>query len=69
MKQPFFLLLALLAAFYSEAAIPDGYYSSLNGLKDESLKDELHDIISPHTKLSYNSLWDYYPKPTHTPKG
>lgn len=62
MKQPFFLLLALLAAFYSEAAIPDGYYSSLNGLKDESLKDELHDIISPHTKLSYNSLWDYYPE-------
>lgn len=43
------------------AKVPEGYYDSLDGLRDESLKDELHNIIRPHTTLSYNSLWDYFP--------
>ena len=44
------------------AAAPEGYYSSLDGLRDQSLKDRLHEIIRSHTRLSYNSLWDYYPE-------
>lgn len=60
----FYLTTLLLSAtaLSLSAEIPDGYYSSLDGLRDESLKDQLCSIINSHTRLSYNSLWDYYPE-------
>jgi endonuclease I len=55
-------LMATFAVFYSSADIPSGYYSSLTGKYGQSLKDALHDIIRPHTQLTYNSLWGYFPE-------
>jgi endonuclease I len=43
------------------AEIPAGYYSSLDGKSGEALKTQLHDIIRPHTVLTYSSLWKYFP--------
>ena len=57
------LAIMLLAAVLPAAAeIPAGYYNSLDGLRNQSLKDQLCEIIHSHTRLSYNSLWDYYPE-------
>ncbi len=53
-------MLGLLAETW--AAVPTGYYSALDGKADESLKTQLHNIISRHTQLTYNSLWDYFPQ-------
>ncbi len=43
------------------AAAPDGYYTSLNGKSGESLKNAVYSLVRPHTKLSYNSLWNHFP--------
>lgn len=48
------------AALY--AAAPSGYYSSLDGKSGEALKNQIHDIISAHTQLTYSSLWNYFPQ-------
>ena len=48
------------AAVFADA--PAGYYSSLDGKSGESLKNQLHDIIAPHTQLTYSSLWKYFPQ-------
>ena len=48
------------AAVFADA--PAGYYSSLDGKSGESLKNQLHDIIAPHTQLTYSSLWNYFPQ-------
>lgn len=48
------------AAMLADA--PAGYYSSLDGKSGESLKNQLHDIIAPHTQLTYSSLWNYFPQ-------
>ncbi len=50
---PFLSLLNIWVAL----AQPAGYYDALNGKRKENLKTQLHQIIRPHTKLSYNSLW------------
>ena len=55
-------IMLLTVAMPLAAEIPAGYYSSLDGLRDQSLKDQLCDIIHSHTRLNYNSLWDYYPE-------
>lgn len=59
-----FLLTALLvicAGISVFATAPAGYYRSLNGLKGQALKDAVHNLIKPHTVVSYNSLWNYFP--------
>ena len=43
------------------ATAPIGYYRSLNGLKGQALKNAVHNLIKPHTVVSYNSLWNYFP--------
>ena len=48
------------AAVFADA--PAGYYSSLDGKSGESLKNQLHNIIAPHTQLTYSSLWNYFPQ-------
>lgn len=54
--------LFIVAALNLKAAAPSGYYSSLDGKSDESLKNQLHEIISNHTQLTYSSLWNYFPE-------
>lgn len=36
------------------------YYKSADGLKGKALKTAMFKIISNHTQLSYNALWDAY---------
>ncbi len=57
----FFLTLMLTISLNALAGIPNGYYSSIDGLKSTELKTALKNIISQHETLSYNNLWDYYP--------
>ena len=52
--------IAVLAGFTAAAAIPDGYYSSLNGKSGQALKDAIHELAIRHTTLSYGSLWAYF---------
>ena len=53
----------LLLAFAASAAIPKGYYSSLNAKKNGELKTAARDIIYDHTPVSsYNSLPNYFKK-------
>lgn len=42
----------------ADAAPPQGYYASAQGLSGEALKDELHDIISVQSRLSYSAVWE-----------
>ena len=53
-------VIAVLAGFTAVAAIPDGYYSSLNGKSGQALKDAIHELATRHTTLSYGSLWAYF---------
>ena len=53
-------LIAALVCFGTDAAIPDGYYSSLDGKSGEALKDAIHELALRHTTLSYGSLWIYF---------
>lgn len=40
------------------AADPGDYYAGTEGLSGQALKDELHEIISNQTVLSYDEVWD-----------
>ena len=62
MKHHYIAMLLSMAAFSLSAEVPEGYYNSLDGLRDQSLKDKLHEISINHRTLTYNSLWDYYPE-------
>ena len=58
MKRLFTTMTACLltsAAMLADA--PADYNSSLDGKSGESLKNQLHDIIAPHTQLTYSSMW------------
>lgn len=54
--------MGLFFSFSTFAEIPLGYYTSLNNKSTQALKNELYTIISPHTKLTYNSLWTHFKK-------
>ena len=63
LRQFYFLLfLSLAFPHIVLAGIPDGYYTQADGKKKAALKAAMHDIISPHTKINYSSLWIYYEK-------
>ena len=62
MKRFLTLVASLFAISALNAAAPSGYYSSLDGKSGEALKNQLHDIIAPHTQLTYSSLWNYFPQ-------
>ncbi|MGM0497079.1 MAG: endonuclease, partial [Bacteroidota bacterium] len=51
-----FTILALFSQVLT-AQIPDGYYSSAEGLTGEELKTELYNIIDDHHSQSYDDLW------------
>lgn len=66
MRKKFYILclFAMMGAvtLVSRAGAPSGYYNSLNGLSGQALKDAVFNLISPHTVVSYNSLWSYFPQ-------
>ncbi len=51
---------AITAWLSASAAIPAGYYKSLEGKSGQALKDAIHHLTLQHTMLSYNSLWGYF---------
>lgn len=55
------LLLTNLCVICAYAVAPNGYYTSLNGKSGETLKNAIHSLVRPHTKLSYSSLWNHFP--------
>ena len=55
------LLIGFAVAFTSlYAAVPRGYYDSVNGKTDRELKTGLHNILKNHTKLSWSGMWRYF---------
>ena len=56
-----FTFILMMAVQTVLAAVPSGYYSTIDNEKSTSLKSALHNIIKNHEVLSYNSLWQYYP--------
>lgn len=50
----------LFIAIVLQAQIPANYYSSAKGAKGKALKTALFKIVSTHTALSYDGLWDAY---------
>ncbi|MFP4449226.1 MAG: endonuclease [Bacteroidales bacterium] len=48
---------ALHLNIYSQ--VPEGYYSSAEGLTGEELKTELYNIIDGHNAQSYGALWNH----------
>jgi endonuclease I len=53
-------VVAITAWLNSGATIPAGYYNALDGKSGQALKDAIHDMLTQHTTLSYNSLWIYF---------
>lgn len=55
------VVMAVVTTFGLSAAIPTGYYTSLNGKKDVALKTAARDIIYNHTRVSsYSDLPQYF---------
>lgn len=54
------MAVAVSYALQLSAQIPAQYYTSIDGKTGAALKTELHEIISPHTQISYNNLWSAY---------
>ena len=55
------VLLVSLSPLASDAAIPAGYYRSLNGLKDANLKTAVHNLVRNFTLISsYQALPQYF---------
>lgn len=50
-------LAALMLPLMALAEIPAGYYQGLDGKAAGALKTAVQKAITPHTQLSYNSLW------------
>lgn len=59
-KNIFAALLALSIVFGVRAAAPSGYYSSAEGKSGKALLEQLCTIISSHTVISYNGLWEAF---------
>ncbi len=54
------LIVFCLAVLQAAAAVPDGYYDAARGLATDRLKTALHEIIYPHTKVTYSKLPNYF---------
>lgn len=53
-------LVGALSAGAAERSIPKNYYNRLDGKTSAALKTAVCEVIYPHTKFSYSSLWDYF---------
>lgn len=52
--------LACACATVAQADAPSGYYDDCEGKCQSALKSQLHTIIRPHKKISYDGLWQAY---------
>ena len=50
-----------IVALGASASVPNGYYSTIYGKKGTALKTAIHEVIRPHTQLTYSSLWNHFP--------
>jgi endonuclease I len=64
---PLALVITLALSWSLQAQIPAGYYNSAAGLTGYPLKTALYNIIKDHTVISYNNLYNYYPKTDFKP--
>ena len=55
MLRKFAILASILLVINVFAAIPSGYYDSAEGKKSGELKTAMHEIIRPHTRISYGA--------------
>lgn len=62
MKHFFYSLIALTVVTSASAAIPSNYYKSCEGKTGEALLQSLCSVISGHTTVSYNGLWNMFKK-------
>lgn len=62
-----FLLLLIAGRLF--AVIPQGYYSSASGLKDQALKTAIFNIIKQHTQLEYYTSSTYFRTTDWHPNG
>ena len=47
-------------------ATKDEYYANIDfDATDDALKQELHDLINPHTVISYDGVWDAFTDVDH----
>lgn len=60
---------ALLWAAPAFAAAPSGYYSRCENKGGRNLLIALHETIGSHTTVSYDGLWNVYPKSDVKPNG
>lgn len=68
--QPIAALLIVAISFVAKAEIPSGYYTSLNGKTEASLKTAAYNIIRNFTKVSsYSDLPKYFQKTDVYPDG
>ncbi len=58
----------ILSSIPGYAAVPAGYYDNATST-DASLKTQLYQIISGHTKISYDNLWTAFEKTDAKPNG
>lgn len=65
------LILTTLIFLYNicYSQIPAGYYNSAEGREGEGLRQALHEIISNHTVVTYNSLWSHFQNTDKKPNG
>ncbi len=62
-KKTFLSLLFAMVWMFGYSDVPANYYSKMDGKKRESLKNATHEIINPHTVVTYNSLFpQQFPK-------
>ncbi len=62
-KYNLIFLLFFVYAMSANADIPSNYYTKMDGKKKEALKTATHEIINPHTVVTYNSLFpQQFPK-------
>lgn len=70
MKRRFFSLAFILVfAFSAFAQIPTGYYTNAEGKTGAALKTALYNIISSHTDVGYDGLYNVYKTSDNLPSG
>jgi len=70
MKRRFFSLAFILVfAFSAFAQIPTGYYTNAEGKTGATLKTALYNIISSHTDVGYDGLYNVYKTSDNLPSG
>ncbi len=56
----FITLITFMAALGTNATVPTGYYSSIDGKRGQDLKNAVHQLLKNHTVMTYSSLWYHF---------